>query len=45
MVLLSNMKAQESKIKIYCLGNILILSEPYLSNMINDHRTINEWKI
>ena len=39
MVIISNMKAKESKIKIYCLGNILMLSDQ------NDHKTIGEWKI
>ena len=36
------MKAKESKIKIYRPENIL---GPYLFNMINDNKTIREWKI
>ena len=37
------MKAKESKIRIYRLENILILS--FLNNMISDHKTTIEWKI
>ena len=39
MVITQNMKAKETKIKIYHLKEYLDMIRPYLSDMINDHKT------
>ena len=44
MVLTSNMKAKETK-KNLSPKEYLDMIRPYLSDMINDHKTRREWKI
>ena len=40
------MKAKETKIKIYHVKEYLDMIRPYLSDMINDHKTWRrDWKI
>ena len=40
MIITSNMKAKETKIKIY-----LDMIRPYVRDLINDRKTGREWKI
>ena len=44
MVTASNMKAKETKINILP-KEYLDMIRPYLSDMINEHKTRREWKI
>ena len=39
MEIISNMKAKETKIKMY-----VDMTKPYLRALINDHKTRREWK-
>ena len=38
------MKVKESKDKILAVNQFLDIIRPYLSNIINDHKTQGEWK-
>ena len=45
MVITLNMKAKRTKAKIYHLMNILTIFRPYLSHIINDHKTLKNLRV